>query len=224
MENNGRGIFYGVIGVATLVVAIIGATFAYFAASVNGTSGGAAANSANVAGTLTITENPDIRTSLIPTTQAIMLESFAQTGTKGQSDGKCNGVSKADGASVYDLCSVYQFTLNNSATMAQTVYINFATVSNNFGNLHYCVYSGTTATGTPAHACGAVPAAATPVQVATTSIGAGSSATYTVIMYVNETGSDQTGTDSGKAFTGTISASTSDGTNNVTGVIAGTGA
>lgn len=34
MENkNGQGIFYGVIGVATLVVAIIGATFAYFSAS-----------------------------------------------------------------------------------------------------------------------------------------------------------------------------------------------
>ena len=32
-NNNGRGIFYGVIGVATLVVAIIGATFAYFSAS-----------------------------------------------------------------------------------------------------------------------------------------------------------------------------------------------
>lgn len=32
-KNNGRGIFYGVIGVATLVVAIIGATFAYFTAS-----------------------------------------------------------------------------------------------------------------------------------------------------------------------------------------------
>ena len=31
-RNNGRGIFYGVIGVATLVVAIVGATFAYFTA------------------------------------------------------------------------------------------------------------------------------------------------------------------------------------------------
>ena len=35
MENNGRGVFYGVIGVATLIVAIIGATFAYFSASAN---------------------------------------------------------------------------------------------------------------------------------------------------------------------------------------------
>ena len=34
-KHNGRGIFYGVIGVATLVVAIIGATFAYFTASQN---------------------------------------------------------------------------------------------------------------------------------------------------------------------------------------------
>ncbi len=40
MENkNGQGIFYGVIGVATLVVAIIGATFAYFSASVSAGSG-----------------------------------------------------------------------------------------------------------------------------------------------------------------------------------------
>ena len=38
MENNGKGIFYGVIGVATLIVAIIGATFAYFTATANDTS------------------------------------------------------------------------------------------------------------------------------------------------------------------------------------------
>ena len=40
MENkNGQGIFYGVIGVATLVVAIIGATFAYFSASASTNAG-----------------------------------------------------------------------------------------------------------------------------------------------------------------------------------------
>lgn len=37
-KNNGKGIFYGVIGVATLIVAIMGATFAFFSAqaTVNG--------------------------------------------------------------------------------------------------------------------------------------------------------------------------------------------
>ena len=32
-KNNRRGVFYGIIGIATLVVAVIGATFAYFTAS-----------------------------------------------------------------------------------------------------------------------------------------------------------------------------------------------
>ena len=36
MDNkNGQGIFYGVIGVATLVVAIVGATFSFFSATAN---------------------------------------------------------------------------------------------------------------------------------------------------------------------------------------------
>ena len=43
-KNNGRGVFYGVIGVATLVVAIIGATFAYFTAT--------ASNSATITGNM----------------------------------------------------------------------------------------------------------------------------------------------------------------------------
>ena len=43
-RNNGRGIFYGVIGVATLVVAIVGATFAYFTAT--------ASNNATISGNM----------------------------------------------------------------------------------------------------------------------------------------------------------------------------
>ena len=48
MEENrkGPGVFYAVVGVATLVVAIIGATFAYFASTTNGAAGAAAAQSA----------------------------------------------------------------------------------------------------------------------------------------------------------------------------------
>lgn len=35
-NNGGKGLFYGVIGVATLIVAIIGATFAWFTATASG--------------------------------------------------------------------------------------------------------------------------------------------------------------------------------------------
>ena len=50
-NNNGKGIFYGVIGVATLIVAIIGATFAYFTATTQSgqlITGSAATASLNV--------------------------------------------------------------------------------------------------------------------------------------------------------------------------------
>ena len=59
-NNNGRGIFYGVIGVATLVVAIIGATFAYFSATVTPGEGSEAITgetNGDFASSLTLTVN-----------------------------------------------------------------------------------------------------------------------------------------------------------------------
>lgn len=224
-NNNGKGIFYGVIGVATLVVAIIGATFAYFASTTQGGDGAAAANSVNLSGTITLTDEVrDTRTNLIPTTKTIMEQSYVQTGDKGTSKGKCNGVSAADGTSIFDLCSTYQFTLKNSASVDQTVYVTFETVANDFTNLQYCIYEGAAnsqVTNNPT-ACKAVPAKG--VESAdnsfNVSIPAGGNKIYTVVLFVNETGGDQTTADSGKAFTGTIHASTAGGGNNVTGVIA----
>jgi predicted ribosomally synthesized peptide with SipW-like signal peptide len=54
-KNNGRGIFYGVIGVATLVVAIIGATFAYFTATGND-NGTITGNMATITFSLNVTK------------------------------------------------------------------------------------------------------------------------------------------------------------------------
>ena len=224
-NNNGKGIFYGVIGVATLVVAIIGATFAYFASTTQGETGAAAANSVNLAGTITLTDEArDTRTNLIPTTEAIMKQSYVQKGNAGTSKGKCNGVSKADGTSIFDLCSTYQFTLNNSASVAQTVYVTFETVDNGFTNLQYCIYEGVANSQVDNNptACKAVPAkgAASADNSFNVNIEASGSKTYTVVLFVNETDGDQTTVDSGKTFTGTIHASTAGGGNNVTGVIA----
>lgn len=217
-NNNGRGIFYGVMGVATLVVAIVGATFAYFAASNNGTAGGVAANSANVAGTLKFAETPDVRTNLIPTTEDIMKTSFAQKGTKGEKNGKCNGVSQSDGKTIFDLCSTYEYTLTNDASVDQTVYMKLNVVKNEFTHLKYCVYEGTTTEAAKLACKDALKTG--PEDLGSVLIPAGQSHTYTVVLFVNEIADDQTPEDSGKSFTATVSASTSDGTNNVTGVIA----
>lgn len=230
-NNNGRGIFYGVMGVATLVVAIVGATFAYFAASTSGTANAVAANSVTVAGTLALEENTDgIRNRLIPTANAEMLKAVALKGTN-----QCTGVSAADGKSKYDLCSTYVYTLTNNADVAQTVYMNFTTVDNGFENLYYCVYeaTGDKATGytvntsSPVQTCGAVPAKANAVegksgtvQIGTTGVPIDSkvSKSYAVVLYINETSNEQPN-DEGKKFVGTVSATTSSKDSQVTGVV-----
>lgn len=220
-NNNGRGIFYGVMGVATLVVAIVGATFAYFAASTNGTTGAAAANSANVSGTLSITgEDKYVAPDLIPASQATMLASFKQTGDDSSKSGKCRGASAANTEGNYGMCSYYTFTVNNTSSVATQVYLTLKTDSNNFDDsFKYCVYEGNT-TDKVAQACETVPTASK--QFANVNLAASTgSQQYTIILYYENTATDQTGTGAGKAYTGTVSASTSDGKNQIVGYIAG---
>jgi len=225
-NNNGKGIFYGVIGVATLVVAIIGATFAFFSATATGADNQLAANSVQVAGTLTIDDTADFRTSMIPVEKSIMLESY--------NDHDCKGYSKAGGTQEYDLCSTYDFTISNSATVAQTVYFSLESVLNTYvdqgtqGNLMYCMYAKDAVTegselGTT---CKKVPAqGSTDSQFYSDVIAAATNATtpgkksYTIVLYINETTQDQTKFDSGKAFTGQLTATTAGGSGNVTGVL-----
>lgn len=233
-NNNGKGIFYGVIGVATLVVAIIGATFAYFASATNGAAGAAAANSANVGEALKITEvkkyaAPD----LIPASNAVMLASFAQpvpTDEKNPAKtDKCRGASAANKEGNYGMCSYYTFTIANNSDVATQVYLSLNTDTNSFakrnvaeGNsiqdLEYCVFKGDETTPT-AHACGAVPD--TKEQFTTVSLASKANETYTVVLYLKNADADQTTTGSGKVYTGTVMASTSDGTNQIVGYIAG---
>lgn len=246
MENNGKGIFYGVIGVATLVVAIIGATFAFFAAGVNGNTGVIQAGAANVSGTLKLSEVIDARTNMIPVTEEVMQASYAQTGaTKGASGyDKCAGFSAAGGDTPYNLCSTYTFTITNEASIDQTVYISLKSESNTFTNLWYALYDGDTLVqNTKATGVGSLQSNGTAqgtdsahgtFKIAPTSTGTdenitntllaktNGSKTYTLVLYIHELGGlngDQTTDDSGKSYTGTILVSSSDGSANITGQV-----
>ena len=67
MENRkGSGIFLGVVSVATLVVAIIGATFAYFSASVNSADDAVNVEAYNFAVGMTVKSELTKRGNLIP--------------------------------------------------------------------------------------------------------------------------------------------------------------
>lgn len=224
-NNNGKGIFYGVIGVATLVVAIIGATFAYFASTTQGTNGAAAANSADVKGKLAITQTGQyIATDLIPASNDTMLKSFKQTGTADVNTGKCRGASAADHNANYGMCSYYSFKIANTADVPTTVYLSLRTDENTFDgtDFKYCVYEGTT-TDKPAHECVAVPAKSGSERFASVNLAATTGeAEYTIILYYEDNG-DQTDKGSGRAYAATVTASTSDGTSQIVGYIVSAG-
>ena len=143
-KNNGRGIFYGVIGVATLVVAIIGATFAYFTASVSTNN-----NAINVAATrvnLVISaEESNLKNNLIPvdTVKAngdpvTAFYRYPGLAKSGQGEKTC--VDNAGNS----ICSVYQVTVQNPVGSAtQNVTGSLTVVANTgFTNLKYAVFSG----------------------------------------------------------------------------------
>ena len=224
MDNNkSRGIFLGVLSVATLIVSIIGATFAYFVASANGNEGAVQAGAANVAGTLTLTETVDYRQNMIPVTEALMKTSYKRTeAATGTGTGRCEGYSAAGGNTVYNLCSIYQFTVSNSASIAQTIYASLTANTNTFANLKYCIFEGEAGTtDTEKVACRNMPAkGTTDSNVFSELIPATTGThTYTLVMYINETSEDQTTADSGKTFTGTISITSGDGSNYMTGAV-----
>ena len=224
MDNNkSRGIFLGVLSVATLIVSIIGATFAYFVASASGNTDKVQAGAANVAGTLTLSETVDYRQNMIPVTETIMKTSYKRTDkATGTGTGRCEGYSAAGGNTVYNLCSIYQFTVSNTASIAQTIYASLTANTNTFTNLKYCIFEGAAGTSdTTKVACRDMPTAGTTdsnifseVIQATTGTH-----TYTLVMYNNESTEDQTSANSGKAVTETISITSADGSNNMTGDI-----
>ena len=233
MDNNkSRGIFLGVLSVATLIVSIIGATFAYFVANASGNENTVQAGGADVSGTLKLDEDVSgIKNNMIPVSGDVMKQSFVQTGTGATA--KCAGISKTEEGSenptVYNLCSTYVFTLKNTASIPQTVYASLESTKNDFTNLYYCIYEGENSIDTVTVACGAVPAVGDTegvraknifnVTLPAGSVETPSTAKYSLVLYINETGGDQTSNDSGATYTGTLKVTSSDGSNYMTGAV-----
>lgn len=242
-NNNGRGIFYGVIGVATLIVAIIGATFAYFSATANSATNAVTASGANVS--LTWNEDPNgLQTNLIPVdvTQSGFLTTPGNTATDCH-DQNSNVV-----------CSTYTFTVTNpdTNTAAQRIYAQLKPVSNTFTNLHFAMFKGTAADvksgsvkfdvdGTAVttdsnptkHIIGANgdlvitktkltknSTAAIDLNPVEQVLGVGESVTYTIVLWIDETGEAQN-EDQGQAFAGGVFITTEKGSGTgITGVLA----
>lgn len=123
MENSkGRGIFLGVVSVATLIVAIIGATFAWFSASV-----GSGENDVNLTAyqfdaDLTVervfptTENASKK--IIPFVPDKVLREGLENETNNMNYALNEATNKCVDSSGYLVCSLYKITVTNNGSDA----------------------------------------------------------------------------------------------------------
>ncbi len=203
-NNNGKGIFYGVIGVATLVVAIIGATFAYFTATdTDNTTITGQASTSGLSLTVTKVSN-DATGPLVPLASDALQTALTGSGSKSCVDANGNAA-----------CQVYSITVTNDGdtTAAVTGNINLAAngETSKFDNLKWVQLSDATTADNTKTAVGT----GSQTLVTSESLASGGAKTYYIAVYIDETGEAQNATDKG-TFTGTVTFNAAGGTAGVT--------
>lgn len=222
-ENNrkGPGVFYAVVGVATLVVAIIGATFAYFSAS--------ATNNAVITGTTSEAANLALEVKKLDTATGGLIPMYDNLAGKGVK----NNCTDSNNNTV---CHVYEIKLTNgkspvdingtlsfTGTAKNIVYdITLADQAETKNLEALSTEISTTTTGVDFKTATAV----APAQLATSSkFTENQTKYYYVTVWLQETGSPQEDDDAGQttAYTGTVTfnAVGANGTNGVTATFSG---
>jgi len=209
MENrNGQGIFLGVVGVATLVVAIIGATFAFFTAQIQGDNN-VEVQSYEFASTLSVTEMSDGATisngALIPLNDDDVLDAANNVSTKGM----CVDTRG------YDACQIYKLEFSNTGSSDVTFEGVLSSTTNQFsaGVLRFYQLGGKDegewTTGT-AHDMPAVNNATAEGVLNDVLVKAGETETVYLVVYVKNDPSNAQ-EEMGKSFVGRLTYTSSDG-------------
>ena len=135
MENKkGSGIFLGVVSVATLVVAIIGATFAYFSASVSSNEGAISATAYEF--DVKVTEIKMIQPGNVDNLGGIIpMNVNTQVSGKGMLLYALNDAAqKCVDSNNYQVCALYEATLSNGGSQAVTLNLAVMTDTNEAGS------------------------------------------------------------------------------------------
>lgn len=155
-----RGIFFGVIGVLTLIVAIIGASLAYFSISARSRENALTVQAATVKIVYEDGDKLNV-TNIIPSTQEIALRTFTRANPVTDTENKYRTCVDDNG---YTTCGYYDFTLTNGGptTMEVTAKVIPTTLQTEvkdgegnvvtpaevpFSNLKFVLYDRTSATG-----------------------------------------------------------------------------
>lgn len=192
-EHDFRNIMLTIIGVFVVLAAVSGGTFAYFAfsASNNTTINGTAAK-ADL--TLAVAKvSPSATGPLVPQNEAGLKNAMANSCVDKNSN---------------KVCQVYSITITNkstaTATVGATVTFAYGTGSK-FTNVRWKTVSANPTSNTAVTLGSTVNASATEVSnlVGTSTLAPNGNVVFYIVVWINETGTDQNSTDYG-TFTGNV--------------------
>lgn len=138
-ENKSRDIFYGVVAIATLIVALVGATLAYFSIS-----DGSSEDAVNAQATVIKIDYNDSQQvtaaadELIPSSFSYVKAAYerkAASGDFGTEAALGDNVCIDDGG--MEICSIYRFTVTSDAP--RTIAATLNNEQNGFNNLSYAL-------------------------------------------------------------------------------------
>lgn len=245
-------LFILIVGIASIILLAVGSTFAYFSATVaseeNAVSFGAAVFTMDLEDDISL-----IKTKLIPSAEKYVDASTIQRldenkdfiKPRRENDEFIYAETACIDDNLNEICSIYTFTIINSMTdMDLPLYVTLIPTINTFENLHIKLVDEEknvimektsvksheienveedeiTKISVPLTGIKELPAASEDTE---TGEVIPSKATYSIIMWIDETGSNQTKEDSGQMFAGKINimASGADGSG-ITGVFSAAG-
>jgi len=240
MKNDkNKKIFLSILVVAILIVAIVGATFAFFSASGGSANNAITANATTLANLGFTSSNSKIAMNLVPVaSESEYFSRYPGTGTSGCIDDVGN-----------EICSVYEFTVTNTASVAQTIYVSFVPSQNTFDNMYFAAFNRAAASADYTVATGSsgsgnsftlIPQTTTgnstlghtatkltknsQAEIAmpglTTTLSAGESVTYTILVWLQDIGIAQN-QEQGGIFKAGVNVTTGGNSTDVTGVMGG---
>ena len=203
-NNNNKGVSkqlaFAISGVALLIIAVAGSAYAYFTASAT-SDGGISGTTLNVK-----LDKPIVTLfSTKATGGLIPIYDGTVNGHTSQLSDAATATNQCVDKNGYTVCKVYKISVKNSGTTATTV--NTTLNLNNGGatNLKWARMTSATAVDTT------LPTNST---VSTgKELGAGATLEQYIMVYLKNTGADQTSTDAGKTISGTVTVTASTGAN-----------
>lgn len=141
-ENKARDIFYGVVAIATLIVAIVGATLAYFSVTASSNEGAVNATAAIVS--IEYNDGQQVTAQadqLIPATLDVVQQVYEETINQLTDEDADTTLNACLDSNNKQVCSAYRFTIRSDIERTITATLN--NEYNGFAYLSYAVYDVT---------------------------------------------------------------------------------